>query len=283
MPPQNQLTVFARRNVQPPTALYVTPQDILIFRCVSDFAFAFVEVTWRFLTPRGEIQYNVEQWTQELAGKNLRIRPLDEGYLLGMEAHARTSTPGEIQRGQLWLTVGVGRGTESDATEMQMLISDYLSRDHITTWPAGRYYHPREGPGHLSVVDINDSTGVDIAFEVGPSEYWRPISAVWTLTTDATALSREQTVFFDEGFGSGVYFRTGMNVPHPPSTAFNYSGGFPSITPTTPRSVVSWHFPRDFIMGPQHRLVTLTINLQAADAFTGCRIYVERWQSPQWR
>lgn len=283
MPSPWQLTVFARRQVQPPTSVYVTPQDILIFRIASDHAVTFVEVNWRFLTPRGDVQYNTEQWTFETAGKQLRIRPLDEGYLLGMEAHAYTATPGEVMRGQVWLTVGIGKGTDLSATELQMLIQDYLSRDHIASWPRGRYYHPSEGPGDLAVFEISNSTGVDIAFEVGPNELWRPMSAIWTLATDATAVEREMSVRFDQGSGSGIYYRTGMNVPHPPSTTLNYSGGTASVTSVTPRSVVSWHFPRDFKMGPNHRLTTLTINLQGGDAFTAARIYVERWQSPQWR
>jgi len=268
---------FTARFVQPPGALYVDPDDRLYVEFVSAFAFTRFHVAARMLKPeaRGEIIHQeFELETDAVAGTwGFAVFPLQEGFVLGVAVHP---TELVLARGELYVVVGLLRGTDVRQSATEILCAGFVSGPTAPSYPAGGIEDSVSGRGRiLRVTTADPVAGAEISHQVPDRKRWRLLSMKYQLVTSATVATRRSIIQLTQqaaislrapsSFGQAASLTIRYNAAHWGMDSVNLNGEVMLNLPST-----VWLLSAD-IFG------TFTANLQVGDNYTAAELMVEEW------
>jgi hypothetical protein len=290
------LTTFGIANLPPPSNLYISRDDVILFEAYTGLAGGdTVNLTVRILTPEtGSSQGGqpgvvgvANEPGQLLTAINFglfpvavpahtivsKLVPITEGFLLSAGAIALTASV----RGQTFVRAFLIRGGSTSAGATLLLFSDYVFGQFAAGWPFGRILTMREGSGFLARAAAgNPGAGVEWSLNGIAGVAWRIISGQATLVTSATVANRIPQVSFNYS-GSGVGLFTGNQVV-PASTTCTVTLTLGSPPPVVAGDAnVTIPIPPIWLTGSvASALTSSTLNLQAGDVYTNIFFFVEQ-------
>lgn len=266
---------FTNRFVQPPSNLYVFRDDQLFLRSQTPFASTVLFLRARLLTPKGDIitlEFNHVTSTTAFE-PTLTTHDIQEGFLVGLTVH---SDPTLFSRGEVYAVVGITRGGADPPAVTQLLCADYIEGLKGPSWPQGGIRSSVEGPGNIAgVLQSDPAAGDEFGITINDRTRSRLISGFFTLTTDATALTRRFTLELLSG--GGVVVEAVANDTQPASSTRFYLVGHWGTAPAAIEDRILVNWPQDVIMSGLDTLRTNTFRLQAGDDYSVIRLLSEQW------
>lgn len=269
---------FTERFVQPPGALYLSPDDALRLQLVSSAVGARARLLARILEPAGNVRY----WQNELATVTARVAIRDdfkglEGFLLGLIVDL---VQGGAASDWFFASVQLGLGVSAPGRPFQALCHGYFEDEQPLFWPGGNYRDPWDGRGFpRQAAGTNPGAGAQFAFSVPEGARWRIQGMDVTLVTDANAANR-RFILEARAFGGAVYFATAAQVVQTASLTWRYNvapWGMDSDN-RDGRLLVNW--PAEVILVDGDEIGSAAANLQAGDDFGAPTLLVEEWYQP---
>jgi hypothetical protein len=242
-PPPRPLTApplihFVTRDVQPPSLVYVTIDDLLAVHVWNSLAALTLSMRYRVLKADGEIVYGSEQ----LAPTSNRVQntfpfSLPEGFLLSLVLSSNLTT---LRRGQCYAQMEIAKEPMSSPAPSQLLVEDYVSQGQKLSFPGGRQASPIEGPGFVSSrAFASPGAGAPVQVNVPAGARWRVISIVAGLTTDATPGNRVPEILLTDSLGNINFFEFSTLAIPPSSTGtIAFAAGLPLQSPTATTAVM---------------------------------------------
>lgn len=298
------LVQFKFRHLDPPAAVYIQRDDVLVMQGLSIIAPETVLIFGRLLLPYAPLagqpdtqavqQVTEEQLTgpgvvQPFAGRlvlpvsgtsGLVTIPLLEGYLLSLTVTAANAT----RRGQTFARAWLNRGaTVSPPTQAgTILFGDYVTQQQVVGWPFGRVLSAVEGPGNISFgTVVNPAAGADFAFStLNTNGRTRVASLKATLTTSATVANRFPSFTITDVSSGILHYQVQDTAAVPASTTVTYSlvpggtnvrGGGAPIFVTLP-------LPSPEIDINGATLASSTQGLQVGDQWSAISFGTETWE-----
>jgi hypothetical protein len=268
---------MAASLVQPPTNLYLQPEDSLSLIYLQPVIAPPIAIilNLRFMRPDGEIATTRKVFNTATTSGSFTFT-LGEGFLLSASAYATTGAMQEP--GGLFLTLLVVRDIGDPNTYPWILFADYCTNNHFPTWPFGRVIFPQDGPGRIrSITGTVPAAGADISETVPTGVRWILLALRATLTTSATVATRIPNLTLDDGANifsyNGLLAQTqGASTTTPWTWAGNVPSGSSGISAllalTTPN-----------LLQQAFRIRTQTAAIQAGDQWTAPQYLVQEWIS----
>lgn len=272
------LVSFATRNVQPPSAVYVTSDDRLH---VSAWVFSLgqptLNVTFRLLMPDGTVTIGGGSVMPTTARhRNDFLLTLSEGFLLSVVVS--TPTTG-VLRGQFYVELDIARINGSLPEDRQPLMSDYLTTANSFGWPGGEQRTSVEGPGAIfgqQQTGIAGNSGVQ--FSVPQQARWRLQAAAIQFTTSAVAGQRQLSLEIQTGGAGGTWTYLNPNV-QAASLTWNYGCSNIPLTAGAASPVQYMVFP-DMTITPSGSIIFLASGGLAGDTWNSVTVWYEEWLEP---
>jgi len=272
------LVEYTSRFVQPPSALYLSPDDALRFQLVSSTVGAQARLLARILEPAGTVRY----WQNQLTTVTARVAIRDdfkglEGFLLGLIVDLISGgTASDWFFGSVQLSLGVS----APGRPFQALCHGYFEDEQPLFWPGGHYRDPWDGRGFMrEVTGLNPGPGSQFSQSVPEGARWRLQGMEISLVTSAAAANR-RFILEAQAFAGAVYFATAAQIVQTASTTFRYN-----VAPwgmdgdnRDGRILVNW--PADVLLVDGDQLVSAVANLKLGDDFGAPTFLVEEWFQP---
>lgn len=270
----NRLEHFRRHRVGPPTSLYVTLDDVILFQGWAPLATTPVRLSMRLLTPEGVVVPSFYIINVAANGTTPTLKAITnlEGFVLSMSAEVATGLAGAV-----WVNVVIQRGTGTqDFTQGLNILQGYPSLTDTLSWPQAPPAKSIDGRGLANVVAIgNPGAGADYSFTVPAGVNWLLRSLRLQLVTSAAVASRFVTLRLDDGVGN-------IFADLPCGTA-QTAGTTETYTWTNGSSVANVNvanlgpLPTECRLPGAMRIRTNTANLQAGDQFSGLAMELETY------
>jgi hypothetical protein len=262
-------------NVQPPTPLYIQPEDSFLLTINAPLIVlpptVFLYLRW--LRPDGEI-VGLKKNPGIPSPISLFSFTIGEGILLSATlVGLPNNIPGP---GALFATLTVQRDAPESNQNHMVLFSDYLTNYHYPSWPYGRQINSLDGAGRIrSIVGTTPAAGVDISETVPFGTRWRLIAFRASLTTNATAINRQAVLTFDDGANVFAQALSGANI----QAANNTSSWifFDTAAVFTTSGFFSAPIPANLFLLANSRIRTVTANLQGTDQWSAPNYLVQEW------
>jgi hypothetical protein len=241
----------------------------------SNAALTSVTLQLRILRPDGTIvtgAYALNNITANRAANVLTVSQI-EGYLVG----AVVGQSGvAVQRGQMFVSLAVVRGTASNPLFVETLIADYLTSAFQPSWPQGEMRSAVEGAGFLyTALEGFPGFGADLALALPAATRWRVAALETILTTSAAAGNRQVNFQITQG-GQAIFRGYALNTQGPSQTiTYSYGVNLPLAAIGTLSQTVP--LPDALFISAPAQITTLNTNLQAGDSFNGLQVAVEEW------
>lgn len=268
------LVRFSGQEATPAVAAYLGQDDslqVLIFPSIGNTS---VLLEIRFMRPDGTISPMEETIAVPTAyGPVTFNRKLGEGYILT----ASLSVPGAgAMRGAIWAQLNVLRGFPPAGTFAYTLVQGYVGQRAAVYWPYGPTYSPTDGTGFLVVFDITPAAGNDFIFTSTLSTRNKVLAVFGTFTTSAAVATRVVQIDVRDNLGQVAY-----RLPAPSSQAASLVQSY-AAAPGAPQQaltnqVVNIELPVELKLAGGFVLRSTVSNIQAADAWSNVKIYVEQW------
>jgi hypothetical protein len=265
---------FARRNVPPPTAVYVAEEDRLLVVNYNSKASQEVEIRARVLTPQGHVQvFRHRQSCRTDRGPTSDQYQLGEGFLIGLVV---LPTQFDTVRGQTFVQVEIVRGSGNAAIGVHQLTGGYISGLGWLGWPMARQDGPSEGPGVLrSIVGTDPAAGSQILETVPTLARWRLQAIRFGLTTSAAVGNRTVRLTLDDG--ANTFTRMEAPSLQAPSTTVQYTWFAGAVAQGFVTADVLMPLPSPCMLQGGYRIGTGVNGFDAGDDFTPPRYVVEEW------
>jgi hypothetical protein len=268
---------WAENNIQPPTNLFIAPEDHLVFQVLSPVAGGDVRCTGVMLLENGRVSAFERAiiTTGAVSFDSLIFNP-GTGFLLHLAVWVAT---GATKPGLLYVQLGVRHDLTPPVVIDNQLIAGYPQDAYSLQWPIGVQSPPRSGHGNARSITVADPAAGAAAISTSPITIMRRVHAgSITLTTSAAAANRQVFVQIDNG--TNVLFRGTADNNQVASTALLYSFGNCGYTQPAPNSgVVGIGIP-PIALFSGYRILITAVNLQAGDQFSGLSLAVEDWTIP---
>ncbi len=271
-PPDIRRLNILTEGLQPPTALWVTPDDLLIAGVRNSVAGVNVAVNGRLWLPGGDFA-NVGFTAVPGSVRALQFfqSPLQYGYLVSAVAYATGTMP---KRGQCLVSLQVARPPFSAFLIYWFMGQDYLTSLDAVYWPGGRNVPGVEGPGFVRAVTIGaPAAGTDWSQTVPTGARWRIKGVRARLTTSAALGSRFPRLQIDDGVT--IFLELDTNVPQAPSTIFSHQWAPPGTTTEIQIADQNRPLPLGWELSPGHVIHPVTTSLAAGDQWDAARLFVE--------
>ncbi len=296
------VVTFKFNHVDPPAALYIQRDDVLLFEGTTSLAGDTITIATRILEPfaqtpgqpsdaaarkvaglptvgPGYIQTSLDVLQLPTTGSTFFLtKQLLEGYLLSVTVISSSAT----WIGQTFCRVRLNRGLipALPGNAFSTLVSGYVNRFQPIGWPGGQYLRAVDGPGFLQTyAPGNPAAGADIAFSSTAAGRARLQTFTATLTTSAVAGNRFPSFALAFSSVPGVQFQVQDTVAVPASTTITYSiapggtnvrGGGAPIFATLP-------VPSPFIGRSGVTVTSSTQGILAGDQWSAIRATLEEW------
>jgi hypothetical protein len=268
---------FAEQSIQPPSALYVQRDDVLILQAATSQVAEVVTVNIRLLRVDGSI-VPMQFQLRPLSTRAVITLPatMAEGWLLSLSATAAVATT----RGQTFLRAFISRGAFANSVPGQLLIADYVTTFIGAGYPGGRILAPTEGPGLITTFFPTPSgAGLDFQVVPPPNTRWKVRSIFANLITSATVANRNVQIVVV--LGASISWQAGalaaVTAGQTVSFAFGAIPPYASVIATD--QIVP--LPPDLFITQQGAVLIKiggqTVNIQAGDQWNSVAALVEEW------
>lgn len=259
-PPQIRFQVG---NVPPSQFLYLQDNDFLAFTFFTNSAPAQVQLTYRYLTPQGEIKQGTQQFALVGAINSFNFT-LGECWLISFGLQ-RVSPTGQNVITFAQSLIIRDQNTGAGQNIYGVIWQGFVQVTSGNGWPGTPAKELLDGPGNIrSVVGTTPAAGAEITETVPAFRRWTLLSVRAILTSSAAVANRQVTAVYDDG--ANAFFSGSSFISQVASTVISY-GWFPSLPGLA--AVDASHQPLEAILPIQlrgsFRLSTRTINIQAAD------------------
>jgi len=201
------------------------------------------------------------------------VRKLGEGWLTEFTVFVSAAAP---ILGQTFVRVQIVRGLEAATQVLATLGAGYITAVQPLAWPGCAVARSIEGPGALrSITGTNPAAGVDIAETVPTGAVWRLLSFFARFVADATVMSRQPVLSFDDG--TSDYFRTDTPQNQTASQTNDWVAAPGMERLTLFVNSRSWGTPTDVRFRGGHRILITTGSIQAGDNWGAPQLWVEEW------
>jgi hypothetical protein len=262
-------------QVQPPTPLYLQPEDSFRLQTHMPTYLAPVQffLMLRWLRPDGEIT-SIRKSFIMVGTQDQFTFALGEGFLLSATFAPGTAIP--LDPGAVFFTLILERNAPDGSTFGWVLISDYMSGYHYPTWPFGRQIFSQEGPGRLrSIVGTTPAAGAEVSELVPTNVRWELIAFRISLATSAAVSNRKPSFIIDDGVNTLFQSDSNLTV-----TASNNgqvtlcNTGFVNAAITNAASIAPCP---PFMLRGAWRIRTTTSAIDVADQYASPKYLVREW------
>lgn len=268
---------FNLASVQPPSNLYVGPDDFLEVEAQSELSTEKIQIFARLMLVTGEIKQ--QAYTMPVGGANPNpvVFALAEGYLLSLQVFPSVTT---TQRGQLYVTVFLKHGPLATSGNLNAILAQgYIDAVTALAWPGGYMEPSVSGQGAITSVAVtNPAAGADFSFTVPTGERLRLRSLTATLTTAVAVANRQPVLNITDG--TSILFSIVPTVVQTASLAVRYSWGAMLGVEVVGNGglFVAEPLP-DVLLEPGFKVTSVTGAIAAADQWSAIHFCFEQWQS----
>lgn len=268
----NALEHFRRHRLGPPSGLYVTLDDVILFQGWAPLATTPVRLSIRMLTPDGQvipIFYTINVLAQGVTPTLKSITNL-EGFLLSMSAEVASGLAGAV-----WVNVVIQRGTGSqDVTQGLNILQGYPSLTDTLSWPQAPPVKSIDARGLANVVAVaNPAAGADFLIVVPAGVNWLVRSFRAQLVTAVAVANRQVELRMDDGAGH-IFCDISMPAIQAASLTFLYTWSN-GLTAQSTNNIEQNGLPTECRLPGGFRILTVTTALQAADQWSGGALQLE--------
>lgn len=268
----NSLEHFRRHRIGPPTGLYVTLDDVILFQGWAALATTPVRLSIRMLTPDGQVIpnfYNINVAANGTTQTTKSITNL-EGFILSMSAEVLSGLAGAV-----WVNVVVQRGVGSqDVTQGLNLLQGYPSLVDTLSWPQAPPVKSIDNRGLANVVSIvAPGAGADFVVVVPAGVNWLLRSIRVSLVTAVAVANRFVTLRLDDGAGH-IFADLPCGAAQAASLTQTYTWAN-GLTNVQTNNANIGGLPTEARLPGGFRILTVTGNIQAADQFSAMALELE--------
>jgi hypothetical protein len=210
------------KRLAPPSALYVTPDDLLVLGAASSQTNETVTVNYRLLRAMdGAIvagQFVLQ--VPNTRAVTVHTQSLTEGFLLSCSAKASVAR----SRGQTFARLFLGSGPYGAGQPSYMLMADYVTTAMAPAHPNGRQLSPTEGPGVTIALSTAPAVGSDFIFIVPANTRWQVLGLQGIFVTGAAVPVRSPSMFTRFLATTPDFIQENQMVANP-GTSYRYNWG----------------------------------------------------------
>jgi len=256
------------------TLVYIGLDDKLWLRAFSATFNCTIIMRGRVLRADGQVTaFEFRQPFTAAAGYQEFTYSLVQGFLLDLVVFR--DVPG-IERGQVFVQVGLARGGIVNDQGVAVLVSDYLAGGAYLSWPFGNIEPSCQGQGALiSQAQGNPAAGSDFIYTVPASVRQHVIAVYFTFVTSAAVATREVSIIIDDS--ANILGKFNASASQAASLTNVYTGSNAPYAPATNPTVVGIPLPPDLRLLANYRLRSSTAAIDAADQFSTIRLLIEQW------
>ncbi len=265
---------FSRRDISPPSNVYVLPDDLLIIQGVASPSNSTINVNYRLLRADGTIQTGVSQFTI-IGGIGVQTftQQLAEGFMLSLQINRSSGIPPVVPT---FVQIGLARGGGAAPIPYTWFLAGYVPVVQALTFPASGVRRPTDGQGFLLYTPgPGPALGAEaqILGPVGMRAH--PIFISFQLTTSAAAGNRTVGLLFFTNlvvvpFSNGTFLQgPGTVVQY---CAAGYSGGSVNFG-----TFIELSLPPDLRITSGVTIRTRTTNLDVNDQYGPLQMWWEQW------
>lgn len=264
---------FTRRNLQPPSELYITPDDLVSVTANSSFPAMVLTVQSRILDLSGVVRHSSQAMRPPSDRTRIGVELLlGEGFLLGLAFILEVAG---VRRGQCFVTAAVN-SSRAGGVPVIPLVSGYLDDNSLLGWPPYSLRSQAEEPGLMrTIVGTNPAAGAEISESVPTDARWRLVGTRFQLVTDGTVINRRVQVSIDDGVN--VQLHTGATDVQVAGETKTYNAGAWGAWQADVSNQRWLALPPDIELLGGYRIRTDTLNLQAGDDYGAPVLLVEEW------
>ena len=265
---------FATQLVQPPSALYIAPEENVVLGMMANANGLTITYNIRLLLADGTVQFITHSVTSVNAGfLEVFPFPLAEGFLLSVQAYHGGNI---AMRGGLYAFAYLSRGSADGLNTIETIIADYVTTSFWPTWPMNQPASPDGGFGEPVVLELaNPAAGAELIFNATLGKRYRIKAIGFTFTASAAVANRTVRLQLTGATNSVVIAAdtTVIAASQVMLLAFSafgsaaYVAGAVHMVPMLP----------DLVISEETMLSTSTANIQAADQISAVAIHCERW------
>lgn len=191
--PYGSIVSFSSQNVQPPSAIYLSPSDALVLQLFAATADSTVTMQYRILRPDGELVSSTVTVSTNFAGsfKTVKVIPPTEGFLLSL-----VLLSSGFLRGQCYAQVFLSPdGAQANIpTLAHLVVQGYVSVYNALTFPQSVPENELAGRGWLRDVVMIPTLGGPTVLTVPNQVRWLIRACTFIFNCDGTAGNRQLTV-----------------------------------------------------------------------------------------
>jgi len=262
---------FNKHNVDPPSVLYIGPDDFLQTTVFTTASTTNLTLAVRYLDANGQMHYETESLDgASLSTVTTKVFTLSEGWLCGASV---TNLGGGLADSTCWVSLALQQPGGANRPAHTILSQGYVTNLFGVTWPAEAIRQPPGSGGTLLPVSqaiANPAAGADWLFTIPAGLKYFLKSVYFTLVTSATVATRSALLIIDDG--ANRLFRGDVNLTQAASLTQIYSGGSGLIGQTAGILTGTVAMPTDMPLLAGWRVGTSTVNIQAADQYSTIRL-----------
>lgn len=267
---------FLTQAVQPPSNVYVEADDILQCNCASSQTGETVTVSYRLLKASGDLvngQFSVSPPNTRAVSQH--SEQLAEGFLLSMSCRAAVATT----RGQTFVRLFLTGPELGQSQPSYMLMADYVTTAMAPGHPNGRVLAPSEGPGWIHIVTVSPpAAGLDWLQFLPTNAIWRIETASGNFATSAIVATRFLRLDVKNPALTIVSSLDPSGIGANDNTRMTWAPGVPSVSGLTFKArLAPLPMPTLLSANDSQRLVSNTLNIDAADQWAVIGLTVEEW------
>jgi hypothetical protein len=267
----NPRTTFLDQGVQPPSALYVTPDDYLRVAVLTSSSTSGLTLGLRILSPEGVIRNQVESLDGATVNTiTTKTFPMGEGFLLGVVA---SNLGGGLADAVCFVSIGLQRGSPN-TLPYQILAQDYVTNQFCVQWPAPPVrsttsvtvstYTP------VSLAGTAPAAGAEFVYTIPAGKALHVTSVYVTFVASAVVGGRQNQLIIDDGTNILAICPNPVNVTANQSVAITWGSGLPTNSAVL-LGLISILL-QDQDLAPGWRIRSFTRNIDVGDQYGAPRI-----------
>ncbi len=266
---------FVFRNLQPPTSLYISPNESLGVDSYGSVVGLSLIITARFLLPDGQLtmlRYTHTPNTNRTVAT--QIFPLTEGFLLGLQVDPDGAA---ALRGQCFVQLTLNRGLDISGLGAVVLARGYAYDGHWVSWPQGTLESSVDGQGFIrAFIGTDPAANTGISETVPTNALWEILALQCVLTTDGNVATRQPQLVADDGANPFLAIHSPATQGANNTQAFYWNRWAP-LTTTVVATRGNQGVPDKLFLREGFRLRVTVDNMQVGDDLSAPVILLREW------
>lgn len=265
---------FTTQGVFPPSALYVSRDDVLQLSVHNPGTATTLSLSLRFLSPDGEVHPELYTFAPASVGNTPQLFTVQhaEGFLISASLFGTNAARGQVFV-QLYLKHGVGSG---DTMLGHILLQGYVSADDFLGFPQSPVESALNGRGALVLSTVaNPAAGAQWSFTVPQGVRYELKSVRADFIANATVLNRVPALRFTDSGGNNFSIISWPAVVTASQIPTLTAG--PGLTGVSNAVVQTVALHNNLLLGPGYVIDTNSTVMAAGDQWQNIRILTEQW------